>query len=716
MSQHEKYSKYFKMLKVGIIKPQVQQKMRDEGVNEIYLDLKPDELVPIEDTVNTIGVAEHPVYKKYFKMLKVGVPKVTVREKMELDGIDPEILEFAPDHLVQLTEVRKFNPSAKSSSNGDANTAHVRKKRVLIQGLDASKLASDSLWAEEADEDIDLDDEEFQRLFRTSAEVGGGSGSGGSQAVASTTSKSQRADSANVAGKPPQECLIDAKRAQNAAISLARIKFSFEQLRVKIEQLDDENLTVDQLLSLRDYLPTTQEKRALSAYRGNVSDLATAERYMHTMLRLSEGHSRISCMLLKLQFPAQVHVCKEQLCQIEMACDDVKTCARLKKVLKTILKVGNQLQDGVSHVGLSIASLLQLQNTKAFDKKTSVLQYVICIIARQDPDALLFVDDIASINTAARLSLEVIVADKTALQRDLEQNTQFITTISAKNSAEHPNAGVGKMKEFLHNKAKHQCEDLEKRIAKVSGKFSQLLAYFGEEPTMPCQEFFTLLSRFVLDFVSVREQVGRSMRAEERKLKETDTKDLSKRQSTGTVATKALLSGGLPSTADLAEGGSATSLKSVASRRPSSMRVGSADSNLRRAELLSGLSTQGKASTAVSTTTMRRASNGGVRFNNDGIAEGTSSTNPSTIANIQAQVRSQVRPLPIPPQPSPPAQPMPPQTSPPQPPPPPPTQFIPTAAPPKPPAPPEPPAPPRAALSGSAAPRPPPPPPPPAPV
>ena len=36
---------------------------------------------------------------------------------------------------------------------------------------------------------------------------------------------------------------------------------------------------------------------------------------------------------------------------IETACDDVRMSARLKKVLKTILKVGNQLNDGeVIHI------------------------------------------------------------------------------------------------------------------------------------------------------------------------------------------------------------------------------------------------------------------------------------------------------------------------------------------------------------------------------
>jgi len=61
------------------------------------------------------------------------------------------------------------------------------------------------------------------------------------------------------------------------------------------------------------------------------------------------------------------------------ACDDVKMSLRLKKVLKTILKVGNQMNDGADHLGFTLDSLLKLQSAKAYDKKTSILQYVIML-------------------------------------------------------------------------------------------------------------------------------------------------------------------------------------------------------------------------------------------------------------------------------------------------------------------------------------------------
>jgi hypothetical protein len=50
-------------------------------------------------------------------------------------------------------------------------------------------------------------------------------------------------------------------------------------------------------------------------------------------------------------FRSRVLECKSKLSKIENACDDVKLSGRLKKVLKTILRVGNQLNDGEKHSG-----------------------------------------------------------------------------------------------------------------------------------------------------------------------------------------------------------------------------------------------------------------------------------------------------------------------------------------------------------------------------
>ena len=60
---------------------------------------------------------------------------------------------------------------------------------------------------------------------------------------------------------------------------------------------------------------------------------------------------------------------------------------------RTILKVGNQINDGERNMG----SLLKLNTSKAFDKKTSVLQYVITLLFRNDLDALLLTEDLKSV-------------------------------------------------------------------------------------------------------------------------------------------------------------------------------------------------------------------------------------------------------------------------------------------------------------------------------
>ena len=50
-----------------------------------------------------------------------------------------------------------------------------------------------------------------------------------------------------------------------------------------------------------------------------------------------------------------------------------------------------------SNMGFTMDSLLKLNTSKAFDKKTSVLQYVITLLFRNDLDALLLTEDLKSV-------------------------------------------------------------------------------------------------------------------------------------------------------------------------------------------------------------------------------------------------------------------------------------------------------------------------------
>lgn len=235
------------------------------------------------------------------------------------------------------------------------------------------------------------------------------------------------------------------KRAQNAGIALARIKLKFEDLRVKLMSMDDENLSTDQLRSIEEYLPTKDEAGKLKSFNGDRTQLGKPEQFMMVMLGFDDASKRIGCMIYKQTFKSRVLECRTKLTKIESACDDVKMSQRLVKVLKTILKVGNQLNDGAEHKGFALESLLKLTSAKAFDKKTSILQYVIMLIYRNDPDYLNFPEDLKNVAEASRVTLESVITEKNALKDEFDKNFAIVMDIQDN----EPDCNVGSMIDFL---------------------------------------------------------------------------------------------------------------------------------------------------------------------------------------------------------------------------------------------------------------------------
>lgn len=108
VSEHEAYRKFFKMLKVGMPAEMVKMKMSQEGVDSSYLDKDPTEMVPVVAAAEkakgaTVVVSLHPDYAKYFQMVKMGLPRDAVRHKMSQDGADASYIDKDPSELVPLS-------------------------------------------------------------------------------------------------------------------------------------------------------------------------------------------------------------------------------------------------------------------------------------------------------------------------------------------------------------------------------------------------------------------------------------------------------------------------------------------------------------------------------------------------------------------------------------------------------------------------------------
>ena len=150
---------------------------------------------------------------------------------------------------------------------------------------------------------------------------------------------------------------------------------------------------------------------------------------MLTMMGFVTAKKRLDCMIFKQQFKEKLHEVKATVAAIDKACDQVKGSIRMKKVLRCILKVGNQMNDGADNLGFSLDSLLKLQAAKAFDKKTSVLQYVIMVIFRNDESCLYFPDDLDGVPEAARLMLDQVEGDRVALTKGLDESFKNFSDI-----------------------------------------------------------------------------------------------------------------------------------------------------------------------------------------------------------------------------------------------------------------------------------------------
>lgn len=120
----------------------------------------------------------------------------------------------------------------------------------------------------------------------------------------------------------------------------------------------------------------------------------------------------LECIIFKLTLKQSLTQINDSVTRVENACDDVKMSPKLKKVLKTILMVGNQMNDGAEQRGFSLESLLKLQSAKAFDKKTTVLQYIVRLIQRNDPNTLLFPEDLVHLSDAARISVDGLFTEQ----------------------------------------------------------------------------------------------------------------------------------------------------------------------------------------------------------------------------------------------------------------------------------------------------------------
>jgi hypothetical protein len=216
------------------------------------------------------------------------------------------------------------------------------------------------------------------------------------------------------------------------------------------------------------------------------------------------------------------------------------SASRFRKVLGIVLHLGNLLNTTGSSSkdmarALKVESLLKLHQAKAFDKKTTFLQYAVCVIRRNSPTLLQFKDDLHTLSLAEKINWEQSLDEFEIMEASLGEIRQLALASTGEEGQSLFGTLEGEASLALEDEARclqstyigSFTVDASERMKSAHGEiesskraFEALLNYFGEEQRSEIgpQNFLRTLSLFCGNFDTAVEQ---AISSEKQNLRET---------------------------------------------------------------------------------------------------------------------------------------------------------------------------------------------------
>jgi len=237
---------------------------------------------------------------------------------------------------------------------------------------------------------------------------------------------------------------------------------------------------------------------------------------------VSDSAERFRCLTTQKRFVTVRNELSGSIKVVQRACNDVKTSLRLKRLLAVVLKLGNKLNVGANQVkAFTLDSLLKLKDAKAFDKKTSVMQFLIRLVQSQEPDTLDFRNDLANVPDASQVSILTIQTDLKGLSSDIAAAQLIVNDDCGSLEFDFSKGDVPSDNQmevitfptFIH--AAHiQMEVLRNELNCMQREYFDVLNYFGEDPELNSEDFFRSLNEFGASFEKSVLEVNEAARLE----------------------------------------------------------------------------------------------------------------------------------------------------------------------------------------------------------
>ncbi|KAL8115863.1 hypothetical protein AgCh_022383 [Apium graveolens] len=374
--------------------------------------------------------------------------------------------------------------------------------------LKLTRAMQGSLWAEtqKSDESVkapEFDMSELESLFSIAPNSDMGS-----------RGKANRAS----AVKPEKISLIDFRRAYNCEIMLTKVKIPLPDMMNAVLALDDSALDIDQVENLIKFCPTKEEMELLKNYRGDKENLGKCEQFFLELMKVPRVEAKLRVFAFKIQFCSQVSDLRKSLNAVNSTSEEVRNSAKLKRIMQTILSLGNALNQGTargSAVGFRLDSLLKLTDTRARNNKLTLMHYLCKVLAEKLPELLDFHKDLVTLEISTKIQLKYLAEEMQAISKGLEKIVQELTASESDGPVSETFCQI--LKEFLAF-AEAEVRSLASLYSIVGKNADALALYFGEDPARcPFEQVVSTLRNFVRLFVRAHEENCKQIELEKKK-------------------------------------------------------------------------------------------------------------------------------------------------------------------------------------------------------
>uniref|UniRef100_A0A7N0TCC6 Formin-like protein n=1 Tax=Kalanchoe fedtschenkoi TaxID=63787 RepID=A0A7N0TCC6_KALFE len=380
------------------------------------------------------------------------------------------------------------------SRTSPRNASQTKKSNLKpYHWLKLTRAMQGSLWAEaqksdEASKAPEFDMKELENLFSVAGPNSDKAGTGG---------KARRA----AAPKTEKVQLIELRRAYNCEIMLTKVKVPLPELMKSVLLLDDSALDVDQVENLIKFCPTKEEMELLKNYKGDKENLGKCEQFFLELMKVPRVEAKLRVFSFKIQFRSQI-----------------RGSAKLKRVMQTILSLGNALNQGTargSAIGFRLDSLLKLTDTRARNNRMTLMHYLCKVLAEKLPELLDFSKDLVSLEAATKIQLKYLAEEMQAISKGLEKVVQELC--AAQNDGDVSDTFCKNLKEFLGH-AESEVRNLASLYTCVGRNADSLTLYFGEDPARcPFEQVVSTLLNFVRMFSRAHEENCKQLELEKKK-------------------------------------------------------------------------------------------------------------------------------------------------------------------------------------------------------